>query len=193
MVYSTYYSFDLKTGEKKKLFEFQSQIFHDLSDKKEVVFVSEINGQTDLVKIDASGKVTNLTNTPDIDEGFPSWSPDSSTIAFVSKPGNKKNPGYVSIIKSDGSGRVDFEYPIQGLNDLRDRIPRDIPPKYAKLPSMKPHLSTWEAEIDSNIYLSVPGSTRLRIGEELPDFKLTYLPYDEFLIINGVSEVLQIL
>lgn len=50
-----------------------------------------------------SGKLTNLTDSPDIKEGSPSWSPDSKKIAFVVSA-----PPYcdISLMDADGSNRI---------------------------------------------------------------------------------------
>ncbi len=52
---------------------------------KELVFVSNRTGNFDVYTIaaDGTGQPTNLTNTPDIDEMMPSYSPDGAYIAYM--------------------------------------------------------------------------------------------------------------
>jgi Tol biopolymer transport system component len=56
---------------------------------------------SDIVVINAVGTgQVNLTNTPDIDEGFPAWSPDGTHIAFTSRrDGNNE----IYVMNADGT------------------------------------------------------------------------------------------
>jgi hypothetical protein len=55
-----------------------------------------------VINADGSGQV-NLTNSPDIDEGFPAWSPDGRRIAFTTRrDGNNE----IYLMDADGSNSV---------------------------------------------------------------------------------------
>ena len=52
-----------------------------------------------LINADGSGQV-NLTNSPDVDEGFPAWSPDGTHIAFTTRrDGNNE----IYVMNADGT------------------------------------------------------------------------------------------
>jgi Tol biopolymer transport system component len=51
----------------------------------------------------AAGNVINLTNSPDIFDGWPDWSPDGSKIAFTSvRDGNPD----IYVMDADGSNVI---------------------------------------------------------------------------------------
>jgi TolB protein len=62
----------------------------------------------DLFVLDASGAARNLTNTADIEEEFPAWSPDGNKLAFVASPAGAENLPLRQIFttNADGSGRT---------------------------------------------------------------------------------------
>jgi Tol biopolymer transport system component len=67
---------------------------------------------TDIWVMDADGtNQTNLTNTPDINEGQPAWSPDGTKIAFTG-PGAPNEDGVrrgdVYIMDADGTNRTNL-------------------------------------------------------------------------------------
>src|SRR5215212_1210344 len=66
----------------------------------------------DLWVMDADGtNQTNLTNTPDINEGQPAWSPDGTKIAFTG-PGTPNEDGVrrgdVYVMDADGTNRTNL-------------------------------------------------------------------------------------
>ncbi|MEL6271919.1 MAG: hypothetical protein AAFR22_19090, partial [Chloroflexota bacterium] len=48
-----------------------------------VMFTQEVDGNTDVYFADATGRVVNITNTPEQDENFPAWSPDGTRIVYT--------------------------------------------------------------------------------------------------------------
>lgn len=61
----------------------------------------------------------NLTGTPDVDEGFPAWSPDGSRIAFSSGDSDERD---IHVMNIDGTGRM-------ALTNQPDRA--DYPPLWS--------------------------------------------------------------
>jgi Tol biopolymer transport system component/tRNA A-37 threonylcarbamoyl transferase component Bud32 len=61
----------------------------------------------DIFVLNADGSSRNLTNTPDVEEDFPSWSPDGRRLAFVASPagGQHLNERQIYLINADGSAR----------------------------------------------------------------------------------------
>jgi Tol biopolymer transport system component len=74
-------------------------------DGKRILFESGLGTNRDLYTIEPDGSgLTNLTNTPGIDEANASWAPDGSRIVF--------GYGDVFIMNADGSGRTNISnYP----------------------------------------------------------------------------------
>ncbi len=108
------------TGEKTKLpikipINFEVLFISSLD---EFVYCDDIDGQRDLFKTDINGNVLRLTNTKELDESWPSWSPDGKSIAFVTSPKDENKLPYISIINSDGSGQRNLNYPVDSATDL---------------------------------------------------------------------------
>lgn len=61
----------------------------------------------DVFVMDPSGSSRDLTNTPDMEEDFPSWSPNGRQIAYVASPAGSQNLGQrqIYVINADGGGR----------------------------------------------------------------------------------------
>jgi|GEM_PF-1741468 len=61
----------------------------------------------DIFVLNEDGTAHNLTNTTDMEEDFPSWSPDGRRIAFVASPtsGQRLNQRQIYLINADGSAR----------------------------------------------------------------------------------------
>lgn len=68
-------------------------------DGRRIAFHKGATGARDLylVKADGTG-LTQLTNTPGVDETYPSWSPDGSKIAFSRMWKSAANPGGIAIM-----------------------------------------------------------------------------------------------
>lgn len=62
----------------------------------------------DLFVLNSDGSGRNLTNTPDQEEDFPAWSPDTKSLAFVASPAGNAGLAKRQIYRSnaDGSGRT---------------------------------------------------------------------------------------
>jgi serine/threonine protein kinase len=62
----------------------------------------------DLFVLGTSDAPRNLTNTSDVEEEFPTWSPDGGKLAFVGSPAGGENlpQRQIFVMNADGSGRV---------------------------------------------------------------------------------------
>jgi len=62
----------------------------------------------DIFVLDESGVARNITNTPEIEEDLPSWSPNGRQLAFAASPAGTDKLGQRQIvaINADGSGRT---------------------------------------------------------------------------------------
>lgn len=54
---------------------------------------------------DGSG-VTNISNDPDSDHSYPSWSPDGTKIAFQRATSDDEDAGTIHLMNADGSGKT---------------------------------------------------------------------------------------
>lgn len=72
-------------------------------DGSKIVFTSfRENVTSDIYIMDADGSnVVNITNSPDIGNGYPSWSPDGTRIAFTQMMGDSSD---IYVINIDGTG-----------------------------------------------------------------------------------------
>lgn len=77
------------------------------------------NYNKDIYIVDANGLV-NLTETPEVDEYSPQWSPDGTKIAFISSQDGSRD---IYMMNADGSGIVN-------LTNTPDRD-EDIPSLYS--------------------------------------------------------------
>jgi Tol biopolymer transport system component len=59
---------------------------------------NELEGDLFTINLDGT-ELTNLTNTPDVDEGYPAWSPDGGKIAY-----NSGDPSDIYVMNADGTG-----------------------------------------------------------------------------------------
>ena len=69
-----------------------------------------------MVNPDGSG-LTNLTNTPELDEISPAWSPDGSKIVFLAETvmdGDKN----ICVMNEDGSNRQQFTNNVQAIGTV---------------------------------------------------------------------------
>ena len=70
-------------------------------DGKRLAYGAGPGGRTDLYVADVvTGQVRNVTNTPDMGEAFPAWSPDGQRLAVVDADGS------LIILDADGGGRT---------------------------------------------------------------------------------------
>ncbi len=60
---------------------------------------------------------TNVTESPDVSENMPSWSPDDSQIVFQRR--NSKNRASIFVMNADGSGATEIGKPKGGLAGQR--------------------------------------------------------------------------
>jgi hypothetical protein len=95
-------------------------------DSKKLAFAGwlEKGRNTDIYMLDiASGLVYNLTNTPDVEEANPSWSPDGSLIAY-------EREGKVWIMNSDGTNQhpiCEGEHPVWSPDGQRLLVVTTMP------------------------------------------------------------------
>lgn len=88
-------------------------------DGKRIMWSSFRDDQWDIYVMDADGgNVTNLTNTPDIDETWPSWSPNGYWIAFDAEIEADSENYEIYIMYHDGSKRQRMTH-----NDALDLAP----------------------------------------------------------------------
>jgi Tol biopolymer transport system component len=86
------------------------------NDGSKIVYASDNGGVFDIYVMNADGSSqVNITNTTDINEFTPAWSPTNDIIAFVSAPGHDlfSPEGEIYIMNADGSDRrrlTDNEY-----------------------------------------------------------------------------------
>ncbi|MDQ2998117.1 MAG: hypothetical protein M3R61_13830, partial [Chloroflexota bacterium] len=66
------------------------------------------NGAQDIFVLDLGSPPRNLTNSPDIEEDFPAWSPSGDRLAFVGSPAGTQNLSQrqIFVINADGSNRT---------------------------------------------------------------------------------------
>ncbi len=107
-----YYVFELGTKALKKLITVPGSDSSSFVSKQGDILYYIHNVQTDLYKLDLNGKTTRFTNTPYITESWPVWSPDGKKIAYFSVSTDTEKHAYISVINSDGSGQVDFDFPV---------------------------------------------------------------------------------
>jgi hypothetical protein len=62
----------------------------------------------DIYVLDANGAARNLTDTPEVEEDLPAWSPDGRQLAFVASPAGGENLSQrqIFVMSADGSGRT---------------------------------------------------------------------------------------
>lgn len=58
----------------------------------------------DIFALGDDGQPRNLTNTPDVEEDFPIWSPDGSRLAFVASPYRRLDQRRIAVMEADGGG-----------------------------------------------------------------------------------------
>ena len=102
--YSRIYLFNLSTGRRESLGEFDGQVLAPRfsNDGSMMAFSIIRGGNTDVYVMDlASRQVRRLTNDPGIDTS-PSFSPDNSQIVFTS---DRSGSARLYVMRADGSGQ----------------------------------------------------------------------------------------
>ena len=69
------------------------------------------------IDIGSPGNPTNVTQSPDVSENMPSWSPDDSQIVFQRT--NSKKRASIFVMNADGSGATEIGKPKKGLAGQR--------------------------------------------------------------------------
>ncbi len=73
---------------------------------RQIMWASFHDDQWDIYLMDADGgNVRNITNTPDIDETWPSWSPNGQWVAFDAEVEPNSDNYEIYVMRTDGSGR----------------------------------------------------------------------------------------
>ncbi|MFL5805354.1 MAG: peptidoglycan-binding protein [Roseiflexaceae bacterium] len=94
---------DLATGQTRRLSEEQAG-WADWSISNEIVFTHWTGKSFDLFRVNPDGSgLTNLSNTDNLDEDVPAWSPDGTQIAFVGNPRGDPSQRQVFLMQHDGS------------------------------------------------------------------------------------------
>jgi Tol biopolymer transport system component len=99
------YLLDLVTGQTRLLSQDQAG-WADWSANNEIVVTRWTGKSFDLFRANPDGSgMENISNTDDIDEDIPAWSPDGTQIAFVGSPrSDPKNQRHIFVMQRDGFG-----------------------------------------------------------------------------------------
>jgi Tol biopolymer transport system component len=96
------YLFDRGSGN-NRLFSDDHTGWADWSSRNELVFTRWTGKSFDLFRANPDGSnAVNLTNSDDIDEDIPAWSPDGSMVAFVGSPRGNLDQRQIFVLGRDG-------------------------------------------------------------------------------------------
>jgi TolB protein len=70
-----------------------------------------------VIDLGSPGNPTNVTQSPDVSENMPSWSPDDLQIVFRGR--NSKNRASIFVMNADGSGATEIGKPKGGMTQQR--------------------------------------------------------------------------
>ncbi len=96
---------DLQTGATREVgLNYVAWIMWSRQDQLTFAARPQPNAAQDIFILEENDRPRNLTNTPDIEEDFPSWSPDGRQLAFTASPSGQANLPQRQIYLMDANG-----------------------------------------------------------------------------------------
>lgn len=112
------FNFDPRTGKLTEALKVPDNDSSHISFRGDIVYQLDEGDQADLYLLRLNGETVKLTDTPNVSETLPWWSPNGKKIAVISIPVDTQKKQYISVINADGTGRVDLSYPVEYLTSL---------------------------------------------------------------------------